>query len=115
MMMCCNCGGNNNAGGGGSTGFKETVLYDGLINTVGTYNLTDAISNYDTVFIIHEYKTGGSRQSLAIPVRSLANNKVCHGNGPDSNYVDFTISKDILNVTFTDGSYRIVEIIGQKY
>lgn len=116
MMMCCNCGGNNNAGGGGSTGFKEIVLYDGIMNAVGSYTLTDNINNYDDICIIHSTKTGESTQYMTIPVSCIKEDiLVCHGDGSGNLYLSFKINGTVLNLFDGMGSYQIVKIIGRKY
>lgn len=117
MMMCCNCGGNNNVGGGGSTGFKETVLYDNVINAIGSYTLTDNINNYDDIFVVHEYQENEKqRQCFIMPVSALCDMQmVCHGNSSLSAYANFNFTGDKINVTIVVNSYRIVKIIGRKY
>lgn len=114
ITISCGCCGNNTEGG--KTVFKETVLYDGLINTVGTYDLTDDISNYDDVCIVHQDPADGYRQCLTIPVIALGEKQmVCHGNGTGNYYVNFNFKNTKLNIASVTNSYEIVKIIGRKY
>lgn len=114
MKMYCNCGGDSNVGG--NTGLKETVLFNGIINTEGSYELSDNINNYDDLYIVHEQKMGSYRQCLTIPVSCLDDSQmVCHGNGQISTYIEFNINDNTLNASTIVDSYRIVKIVGRKY
>lgn len=111
-----NCGYCGNNAEGETTGCKEAVLYDGLINTVGTFNLTDDINNYDDIYILHETSTGECRQCLCMPVKGLGtSNLVCHGDSTVSTFAIFSIDKTELAISAVRDSYRIVKIIGRKY
>lgn len=109
----CGCCGSGNGEGAGIT---DTVLYDGIIDALGSYTLNDDINQYNDVLAIHEAKEGGGRQSLCIPVSCLSDSvSVCHGNGGLSAYVCFNIENDTLNVIKCEAAYRIVKIIGRKF
>lgn len=111
-----NCGCCENSTQGGSTGFKETILYNGIINTVGSYDLTDDISKYDDVCIVHEDPADGYRQCLIIPVLALGEkHMVCHGNGTGNYYVNFNFKNTKLNIVNVTNSYKIVKVIARKY
>lgn len=110
----CGCCKGENTGSGITV--KDTVLYDQIIDTVGTYQLADDVNNYDDIFIIHEHDTGNSRTCLYMPVRYITPlQKLNYGKGSVQDCIAFTINNDSIVVSEVVNKYRIAGIVGRKF
>lgn len=118
-MMMCFCGGCTNEGAGGEnggTGVKETVLFEGTLNAVGSYELTDNINNYDDVIVAHEYYAGYSRQIFNSPISCLSDSiMICHGNVGIDDHISFKIVDNTITILTVNNSRKIVKIVGRKF
>lgn len=110
----CGCCKGENTGSGITV--KDTVLYDQIIDTVGTYQLADDVNNYDDIIIIHEFNTGNCRSCLYMPVKYLKPmQRVCYGKGGAQDNVTFTINNDSIVIPEVNNGYRIAGIVGRKF
>lgn len=97
---------------------NSTILYDQTIMAVGNYILKDDANNYDVIIVEHKAVSGATMSwvqygSLYPDFDGTKLYHFNHGNSNVSNYINFTVSDNVLAVTDYSAE-AITKIIGIK-
>ena len=83
-------------------GISKTVLYDNIINSTGTFALSDSVYNYKLIIVEHGYGAGNNNSKQTNVIIDIYNDdraySVCHGNGNINCYTAFHFSNDGNNI-----------------
>ena len=99
-------------------GITKTLLYDGVLDSTGSYNLNDNVYNYKLIIVEHESISDSIVYKQAQPICTIGTNVnefhlCCHGNGPINSYISYCFSDDgkkiIINTVITE---KITKIYG---
>ena len=100
-------------------GITKTVLYDGnVINSTGTYALSDSVYNYKLIIVEHgcakEAHNRYKQLNVIVDIYNDLNSYIiCYGFGSNNEYTSFHFSNDGNNIITDEahGEY-ITKIVG---
>lgn len=101
--------------------YTEDILYSEIINSTGTFKLTNNVHDYDEIVIKHSYTPEDGNQFKIFKVSELEYDsnviyQVNHGNGSALSYVSFKFINNGENIQVVSQTMEVIlKIIGIKY